>query len=112
MKRARNPIELPEQTIKNIYANLGLCHVCALSLSYCTCGNPESEAGKAIIGGDVTVYFYTERGKHVGTIGIEGKDYFDKHIFADINERYEAVNYCRKFCKKHYKTFNVETFVM
>ncbi|MCP4141936.1 MAG: hypothetical protein GY755_16950 [Chloroflexi bacterium] len=51
-----HPIVFDKETCENIYSNLELCYCCGLSLSEsCKCGNPDSEAGKAIIADAVEV---------------------------------------------------------
>ena len=49
MKRARNPLRFSQEKTEEIYSDAEICYICGASFLGCSCGNPESEAGKAII---------------------------------------------------------------
>ena len=76
-------------------------------------GNPESEAGKAIIASaedkNITVSFF--RVGVVRIMSILAGDLYDKYIIT-MQEQSDTVKYCRAICKKHTKTFSLEAFLI
>ena len=76
-------------------------------------GNPESEAGKAIIASaedkNITVSFF--RVGVVRIMSILAGDLYDKYIIT-MQEQSNTVKYCRAICKDHTKTFSLEAFLI